>query len=132
MNTVQITGNLTQRPEQRETRSETTVAQMRVAVPRPRKNGEDQGADFVDVTVFGTQADNCLRYLTKGRKIAVEGRLHHSEWDSDTGRRQKLEVVARFVEFLNTPANTRDTTTPAPVAIAVGAEAAEDEEDIPF
>ena len=52
-------------------------------------------ADYVDITVFGRQADTCSQYLAKGRKVAIEGRLHHSEWDSDNGRRQRLEVIAR-------------------------------------
>ena len=54
---------------------DTKVAQLRLAVPRPRKNGEDRGADFVDVVCFGRQAEVCVDYLTKGRRIAVEGRL---------------------------------------------------------
>ena len=65
------------------------------------KNGEDRGADFVDVVCFGRQAEVCADYLAKGRRIAVEGRLHHDEWDGENGRRQKLEVIAQSVEFLD-------------------------------
>ena len=108
MNTVTLTGRLTADPELRST-SNGSVASLRLAVQRPRKDGEDQGADYVDITVFGRQADTCSQYLAKGRKVAIEGRLHHSEWDSDNGRRQKLEVIARNVEFLDAP-KTDDTT----------------------
>jgi single-strand DNA-binding protein len=100
MNTVTLTGRLTADPELRAT-SNGSVASLRIAIARPRKDGQDQGADYVDITVFGRQADTCSQYLAKGRKVAIEGRLHHSEWDSDNGRRQKLEVIARNVEFLD-------------------------------
>jgi single-strand DNA-binding protein len=108
MNNVSLTGRLTQAPDLRERGESTSVATLRVAVQRPRKDGSDQGADYVDVTVFGRQAETCSTYLAKGRKVAIEGHLHHSEWDSDNGRRQKLEVVARSVEFLD--AAKRDDT----------------------
>src|ERR1700761_7761892 len=101
MNTVTLTGRLTTDPELRPT-TNGSVASLRLAIQRPRKDGEDQGADYVDITVFGRQADTVKQYLAKGRKVAIEGRLHHSEWDSDNGRRQKLEVIARNVEFLDT------------------------------
>ena len=98
---MHLIGRLTQDVELRE-RGETKVAQLRLAVPRGRdKNGEDRGADFVDVVCFGRQAEVCADYLAKGRRIAVEGRLHHDEWDGENGRRQKLEVIAQSVEFLD-------------------------------
>jgi single-strand DNA-binding protein len=92
---------ITQDVELRE-RGETKVAQLRLAVPRGRdKNGEDRGADFVDVVCFGRRAEVCADYLAKGRRIAVEGRLHHDESDGENGRRQKLEVIAQSIEFLD-------------------------------
>jgi single-strand DNA-binding protein len=129
MNISVISGNLTRDPEPRKTSSERTVVQLCVAVSRPRKNGEDQGADFVDVTTFGTLADNCLKYLSKGRKVGVEGHLHHSRWESENGRRQKLEVVAHNVDFLSPPPTSSDNghDTPTPVGAVV-----DDGEDIPF
>ncbi len=133
MNKTILIGNLTQDPEERQTSSETAVVQLRLAVSRPRRNGEDRGADYVDVTVFGNQAQNCLKYLAKGRKVAVDGHLHHSEWESDNGRRQKLEVVAHQVEFLGSPAASSDNDNPAePVPAGVAAGDTEDPEDIPF
>ena len=102
MNSVNLIGRLTADPTLNE-RKGTQVGNLRLAMQRPRKDGEDQGADYVDITVFGRQADTCSQYLAKGRKVAIEGRLHHSEWDSDNGHRQKLEVIARNVEFLDAP-----------------------------
>ena len=107
VNAVHLIGRLTQDVELRE-RGETKVAQLRLAVPRGRdKNGEDRGADFVDVVCFGRQAEVCADYLAKGRRIAVEGRLHHDEWDGENGRRQKLEVIAQSVEFLDSAQGRR-------------------------
>ena len=99
---IQLVARLTAAPELND-RNGTQVGRLRLAVQRPRgKDGEDRGADFVDVTVFGRQAQTCAQYLEKGRKVAVEGHLHHSEWETDDGsRRQKLEVIARNVEFLD-------------------------------
>ena len=100
MNSVNLIGRLTADPTLNE-RKGIQVGNLRLAVQRPRKDGEDQGADYVDVTVFGRQAETCKQYLAKGRKIGVQGRLHHSEWDGENGRRQKLEVIADNVEFLD-------------------------------
>ena len=117
MNAVHLIGRLTQDVELRE-RGETKVTQLRLAVPRGRdKNGEDRGADFVDVVCFGRQAEVCANYLGKGRRIAVEGRLHHDEWDGENGRRQKLEVIAQSVEFLDSKRTGGETSEEAePVA----------------
>ena len=112
MNSVNITGRLTADPELKTTKSDTQVGSLRLAVQRPRRGGEDQGADYVDVTVFGQQAEIASQYLSKGRKIGVVGRLHHSEWDTDNGRRQKLEVIADQIEFLDprkTDENSEET-----------------------
>ncbi len=116
MNNCQLIGRLTADVVLHE-RSETKVAQLRLAVQRPRKNGEDRGADYIDVTVFGRQAETCAQYLSKGRKIAVTGRLSHSEWtDKDGSRRQKLEVVATTVDVLDRAAGA--TTEPEVVEAA--------------
>jgi single-strand DNA-binding protein len=101
MNAVQLTGRLTTEVEFRTTDSGTEVASLRLAVQRPRREGEDQGADYVDVIAFSRLAETCAQYLAKGRKVAVEGRLRHHEWDGDNGRRQKLEVIANSIEFLD-------------------------------
>ena len=73
MNSVNLIGRLTADPDLRNAKNDTTVGSLRLAIQRPRKDGEDQGAEFVDVTVFGRQAEICKQYLAKGRKIGVEG-----------------------------------------------------------
>ena len=99
---ISLIGRLTAAPEL-EDRSGTQVGRLRLAVQRPRgKEGEDRGADSVEVTVFNNQAQVCDQYLAKGGRVAIEGRLQHSEWQAEDGsRRQKLEVIASSVEFLD-------------------------------
>ena len=113
---ISLTGRLTTDPTVRTSSSGSEIASLRVAVQRPRKDGNDQGADYVDVTVFGRQAQTCGQYLAKGRRIAVDGHLHHSEWDSDNGRRSKLEIIARNVEFLDPAPDTQEDTEPETVS----------------
>jgi single-strand DNA-binding protein len=119
MNAVQIVARLTTAPTVEE-RGGTQVGRLRLAVQRQRgKDGEDRGADFIDVTVFGRQAETCAKYLAKGRRVAVEGHLHHSEWEAEDGsRRQKLEVIARSVEFLGAPRAEQSEPEPAAAAAA--------------
>ncbi|HEY3317745.1 MAG TPA: single-stranded DNA-binding protein [Coriobacteriia bacterium] len=106
INRVMITGNLTRDPELRSTGSGMSVLKMRMAVNDRRKNsgtGEwEDVANYVDVTVFGARADGLSKYLNKGSKIAVEGKLRWHEWESPAGeKRSALEVVADDIEFLS-------------------------------
>lgn len=106
INRVIITGNLTRDPELRATGSGMSVLKMGVAVNDRRKNqqtGEwEDVPNFVDVTVFGARAEALSRFLSKGSKVAIEGKLRWSQWESQQGdKRSKLEVVADEVEFLS-------------------------------
>jgi single-strand DNA-binding protein len=94
INSIIIAGNLTDEPTVRTAEGGTVVGKFRIASQRPKKDGEDAGADFVDITVFGQQATNCHRYLAKGRKVIVKGRLHFSEYEVDGARRQRYEITA--------------------------------------
>ena len=106
MNSINLVGRLTRDPELRETKGDTKVAGMRLAIPRRPKNGEDVAPVYVDVTAFGKLADNCSEYLAKGRRISVSGRLEYSEWTDDKKQKHsKHEVVADQVDFLDAPAN---------------------------
>lgn len=106
INRVVITGNLTRDPELRATGSGMNVLKMGVAVNDRRKNqqtGEwEEYPNFVDVTVFGARAEALSRFLSKGSKVAIEGKLRWSQWESQQGeKRSKLEVIADEVEFLS-------------------------------
>jgi len=98
MNTITITGRLTREPELR-TAGTSTVCDLRVAVDSP-----DDHPTFVTVAVWGAEADNITRYLTKGRLVGITGRLSHDEWATDSGeRRSRLYVTAVKVDFLDSP-----------------------------
>jgi single-strand DNA-binding protein len=106
INVAVITGNLTRDPELRHTGGGTAVCELRVAVNSSRKNGQtgewEDKANYFDVVVWGAQGENCANYLSKGRPVAVEGRLDWSEWEAKdgSGKRQKVQIVAKSVQFL--------------------------------
>jgi single-strand DNA-binding protein len=104
MNSINRTGRLTADPEARTAR-DAHVADFRLAVHRRRsREGEDRGAVFVDVVSFGGLAESVVRYLEKGRQVAVTGRLELDEWETHVGeRRSRHKVVADEVEFLARP-----------------------------
>ncbi len=106
INVVVITGNLTRDPELRSTGGGTPVCDLRVAVNSRRKDGQTgewvDKPNYFDVTVWGAQGENCANYLSKGRPVAVEGRLDWSEWEAKDGggKRQAVRIVANSVQFL--------------------------------
>lgn len=103
MNNVSLIGNLTRDPEVRYTQSGMAVATLSVAINRGKdKNGEDRGADFPRVIVFGSQAENCQKYLCKGKKIGVTGRIQTDSYEREDGSKvYTTDVVASRVEFLS-------------------------------
>jgi single-strand DNA-binding protein len=106
INVVVITGNLTKDPELRHLGSGTAVCELRVAVNSRRKDGTTgewvDKPNYFDVTVWGAQGENCATYLSKGRPVAVEGRLDWREWEAKEGggKRQAVQIVANSVQFL--------------------------------
>jgi single-strand DNA-binding protein len=110
INRVIITGNLTRDPELRSFASENSsnsnsVCTLRVAVNGRRRNEstgqwEDQ-PNYFDVTVWGQQGENCHKYLSKGRPVAVDGRLRWREWTTNEGqKRSAVDIIAESVQFL--------------------------------
>jgi single-strand DNA-binding protein len=150
INRVIITGNLTRDPELRSLPSGTNVCELRVAVNSSRKDENGNWVDkpnYFNVKVWGAQGENCSTYLSKGRPVAVDGRLDWREWEASdgSGKRQSVEIVADRVQFLGSrdsggqgngyqppqsdvPADTSDFESSQPSA--VGTSAADD--DIPF
>lgn len=105
INRVTITGNLTADPELRQTPSGTAICSLRVAVNGRRKDQSGQWVDkpnYFNVTVWGAQGQNCANYLSKGRPVAIDGRLDWREWEAKdgSGKRQSVEIVADTVQFL--------------------------------
>ena len=105
INRVNISGNLTRDPEMRGTTGGTSVLSFGVAVNDRRRNqqtGEwEDYPNFVDCVMFGTRAEAISRYLSKGTKVAIEGKLRYSSWERDGQRRSKLEVIVDEIECLS-------------------------------
>lgn len=102
INQVILMGRLTRDPETRTTPSGKTVTSFSVAVDR---QGQDDQADFFDVTAWEKTGELVQQYLSKGRRVLIQGRLRQDSWDDkDTGKkRSKVEVVANDVTFLDGP-----------------------------
>jgi single-strand DNA-binding protein len=152
INRVIITGNLTADPELRSLPSGTSVCKLRVAVNTRRKDGASgewqDKPNYFDVTVWGAQGENSARYLSKGRGVAIDGRLEWREWTSQEGqKRQSVEIVADSVQFLSSPDGPGgnggggfsarsdvpvDTGDFAPVGGGGGATSPPADDDIPF
>ncbi len=109
INRVVLTGNLTFDPELRSLASGTSVCKLRIAVNTRRKDGTTNEwvdkPNYFDVTVWGAQGENCARFLSKGRPVAIDGRLEWREWvDKDSGKnRSAVDIVADTVQFLGSP-----------------------------
>lgn len=103
VNRVILVGNLGADPELRQTRSGTSVTNMRLAT-NSRRKVEGEWKDEVEwhsVTVWGKQADSVVKFLKKGRQVYLEGRLHSRKWQDDEGRdRYTTEIVADIVKFI--------------------------------
>lgn len=155
INRVIISGNLTRDPELRQTSSGTNVLSFGVAVNDRRRNpqtGEwEDYPNFIDCTMFGARADALSRYLSKGTKVAIEGKLRWSQWEREGQKRSKIEVIVDELEFMTSrgkgeprqyapaqPASNQygsaqngqyATSNPAPV---IDASSSVYDEDIPF
>ena len=113
INKAIISGNLTRDAELRTTASGNPVCSFGVAVNdrRRNQNGEwEDYANFVDCHLFGRRAEAVAQYLTKGTKVAIEGRLHYSSWEDRNGggRRSKLEVYVDELEFMSGRSNAQN------------------------
>jgi len=146
INRVVISGNLTRDPELRQTAGGTQVLSMGVAVNDRRRNNQtgewEDYANFIDCTMFGTRAEAVSRFLSKGNKVAIEGKLRYSTWERDGQKRSKIEVIVDEIEFMtprgeggarqssaDTSSSYADTSQPAADS---GVNASVYDEDIPF
>ena len=100
MNSVFLVGRLGADPEMRRTTAGKAVCNLRVATDKASKDGTKQEPDWHRVVVWDRQAETCGQYLTKGRMVAVAGRLQHRSWEGDGGEKKYMtEVVAYRVQF---------------------------------
>ena len=122
INRVNITGNLTRDPELRATAGGTQILSFGVAVNNRRKNPQtgawEDVPNFVDCIVFGQRAEAVSRFISKGSKVAIEGKLRFSSWETKDGdRRSKLEVIVDEIDFLSRQG--QQVTSPAAEAAKV-------------
>jgi len=103
LNKIILIGRLTRDPELRYTAGGVPVTKFNLAVDRPFSNQKgEREADFIDIVVWRAQAETCANYLSKGRLVAVEGRLQIRSYDDNQGiRRKAADVVADNVRFLD-------------------------------
>src|SRR3954452_12838021 len=144
INRVVLVGNLTKDPELRHTPSGTAVCKLRLAVNTRQKDAQGNWGDkrnYFDVTVWGNQGESGAQYLSKGRPVAVDGRLDWREWESqDGGKRQAVEIIADSVQFLgsrdsgggNGNGFEAKSDVPADTSDFEGAGVGAKEDDIPF
>ena len=144
INRVVMTGNLTSDPELRSLPSGQSVCSMRIACNTRRKGASGDWEDkpnYFDVTVWGAQGENCAQYLSKGRPVAIDGRLEWREWqDKEGNKRQSIDIIADSVQFLgsrdggeNGGRFTPQSDVPADTADFASAPAGSSgDDDIPF
>ncbi|MFH1824385.1 MAG: single-stranded DNA-binding protein [Candidatus Firestonebacteria bacterium] len=119
LNKVFLIGNLTRDPELKYIPSGSAVGKLGLAVNRKFKTAGGEFKDdvcYVNVTVWGKQAESCNEFLSKGSPVFVEGRLQFRSWESSDGQKKSiLEVVAERVQFLGgkkTAASSEENTVP--------------------
>jgi single-strand DNA-binding protein len=105
INRVVLVGNLTRDPELRALPTGTSVCELGLAVNHRRKNQQTgewvEEPNFFRVNVFGAQGENCARFLSKGRQVAIDGRLRWRQWEAQDGsKREAVEIIAETVQFI--------------------------------
>jgi len=110
LNSVNIIGNLTRDPEIKYTSSGKSVCNLSIANNRTyTSNGQKTTeVSYFDVEVWGVIAENCAKYLAKGRGVAVEGRLKQDRWEKDGKTQSRVRIVASSVHFMPQAAKRED------------------------
>ncbi len=133
-NKVILLGNLTRDPEVRYTPNGIAVASFAIAINRKYKQGDEtrEEVSYIDIVVFGKQAESCGQYINKGDSVLIDGRLQQRRWDDkESGqKRSKIEVIAQSVNFMpkrSSPGQAAGHGSPDP-----GVEPPVDEGEIPF
>lgn len=110
INRVIVSGNLTREPEVRTTASGNPVMGFGIAVNDRRKNSQtgewENYPNFIDCTMFGARAQSVSRFLSKGSKVAIDGKLRWSQWETNEGqKRSKIEIIVDEIEFMSSISN---------------------------
>ena len=141
INRVVLVGNLTRDPELKSLPSGTSVCSLRIAVNSRRRDESGTWVDkpnYFSVSVFGNQAESCSQYLSKGRPVAIDGRLEWREWQAQDGaKRESVEIIADSVQFLGSrgdgdSAGGGNQFVPAGASQGADADFSGADDDIPF
>lgn len=131
INSVTLVGRLTADPELRQLNSGTSLCSMRIAFNTSKRDGDGWAdvSNFVNVTVWGNHGETCAKYLSKGKRVALQGRLQYREWTTDGGAtRNTIEIVAERVQFIE-PGQSGQSQ---PTAQRESAPPPVSDDDIPF
>ena len=128
MNNVTLIGRLTRDPEVRYS-NDLAIARFSIAINRmPGRDGQDRGADFINIVVFGRQAENCERFIRKGSQVGIQGRIQTGSYQNKDGNTvYTTDVIADRIKFLD----SRRDSVPVQQTEHEGFSQV-DEEDIPF
>ena len=139
MNNVTLIGRLTKDPEVRYTTgSQMAVGRFTLAVDRQFKKDGEPTADFISIIAFGKTAELCERYLSKGRQVAIEGRIQTGSYTNKDGQKvYTTDVVAARVEFIGSGNKDSQSSSQSPAGPSADMDIPEgfttiDDDDIPF
>lgn len=134
LNKVALVGRLTKDPEVRYAAdNQTPIAKFTIAVDRTFKREGHASADFIPIVVFGKSAENCGKYIKKGRLVAVSGRIQTRSWDDQSGvRHYATEVIADEVDFLDRGSESKGQGNASGSGEYGDFHPAEEEDDLPF
>ncbi len=121
LNSVNIMGNLTRDPELKYTNSGKSVCNLSIANNRTYTSGGEKVTEvsYFDIEVWGAVAENCAKYLSKGRGIIVEGRLKQERWEKDGKTQSRVRISANSIHFM--PNRREDGAGQPPATNAGGA-----------
>ena len=114
MNSVALIGRLTKDPDVRWTQDQMAIASFSIAIDRPPRKDGSKETDYPRITVFGRQAENCEKYLKKGRMVGITGRIQTGSYEKDGQKVFTTDIVADRVEFLEWGDKTQQTQPQAP------------------
>lgn len=137
INRVIVSGNLTREPEVRTTASGNPVMGFGIAVNDRRKNSQtgewEDYPNFIDCTMFGARAQSVSRFLSKGSKVAIEGKLRWSQWETNEGqKRSKIEIIVDEIEFMSSISNGAQVPATASATAVDPMTSTLYDDDIPF
>ena len=135
MNKAIIIGNLGKDPEERVSQAGNAICKFSIATSErwtDKSGNKQEETEWHNITVFGKQAENCIKYLSKGRKVAVEGRIKTDKWEKDGTTHYFQHIIANNVEFLSSQSDGPTPNMGAPDAYAKKSTQAFSDDDIPF